>query len=287
MAGKWSNRVHGGYALRKKAIEGRDNEDSVLCCASDGAIGVFDGIGSYAEARMASKIARERCAAVLSEIDTERFAQIDQAMDKVSKAILAAQEGITDLQRMYPQAGDGGTTASIVKLWQNPETKQVFAIFANIGDSRIYYWKNSEKDLYRLTRDDNVLLQWMEYGWVQEEDIEKFTDLIDDYTGTDELPPIASEAWDHRNTICAWLGMPDISFRIGAIEMQIGDVVVATTDGIHDNLTSTEIKKIIAEHSSPRETALRLVDVAAAVAAVSDSPRAKPDDMAVAVLELE
>ncbi|HKD76851.1 MAG TPA: PP2C family protein-serine/threonine phosphatase [Ktedonobacterales bacterium] len=284
MSGLWRERVRGGSATRKKTTVTRPNEDAVLCRAADGLIGVFDGIGMYAEARLASRIARERCAPLLAAIDREKYASTDDALMAVSRAILAAQEGVTALQQQFPYAGEGGTTATVAKLWQASPDALVTALYANIGDSRLYQWYADKKQLERLTTDDSRLRQLREWGEISDSEEDSYTEMMDSFTGGEDLPPLALEAWMERNMICAWLGMPDISFTLGATAMQPGDKLVATSDGIHDNLTLGEIERIISRNIDPREIAINLIDVAQAIADIDESPRAKPDDMAVAVL---
>lgn len=287
MAGLWRERVRGGSATRKKSTVTRPNEDAVLCRVADGVIGVFDGIGMYAQARMASQIARERCGPLMSAIDRAHYTEVDQALAALGEAIYAAQAGVNDLQRQFPNAGEGGTTATIAKLWQAEPGTPVMALYANIGDSRLYRWRATTKELERLTSDDSMLRQWRELQWITSDEEALFTELMDAYTGNEDLPPAAFEAWDMRNTICAWLGMPDINFTLKAIELHPGDRLIATSDGIHDNLTHDEMTRIASRKAEPRDIALNLVDVAEAIAAVDESPRAKPDDMAVAILTLD
>jgi serine/threonine protein phosphatase PrpC len=287
MAGKWRERVRGGAATRKKPTVARPNEDAVLCRVIDGIIGVFDGIGMYSEARQASQIARQACTPPLRQIDRERFVALDDALMAVGKALLAAQTEVLELQRQFPYAGEGGTTATIAKLWQPTPESPVTALFANIGDSRLYQWHAAEQRLERLTNDDNILNQWRDIGWIDEDTALHLTELMDDFTGVEPLPPAAQEAWDQRNTICAWLGMPDISFTFGATQLTTGDRLIATSDGIHDNLTTDELARIVSADRPPREIALHLIDVADAVAMTDQSPRAKPDDMSAAVMVLD
>jgi len=287
MAGLWRDRVRGGSATRKKPIIARPNEDSVLCRAADGLIGVFDGIGMYAQARMASTIARQRCTPLLRSVEGTKYKTLDESVMAVSQALLAAQDGVRELQKQFPQAGDGGTTAALAKLWQGEDQPQPIAIYVNIGDSRLYHWHHSDNELERLTTDDNIIRQWREYGFIDADTADAFSDLIDEYTGSELLPLEVQNAWEQRNTICAWLGMPDISFTLGTTALDLGDRIIAMSDGIHDNLTTDEITRIVRRKAEPREIAINLVDVAAAVAAVDISPRAKPDDMAVAVLILD
>ncbi|MBA3824950.1 MAG: SpoIIE family protein phosphatase [Ktedonobacterales bacterium] len=288
MSGLWRERLRGGAATRKKPIPGRANEDAALCRVVDGVVGVFDGIGMYAEARLASQIARQHCTPLLRGIDRQQFTTPDEALGAVGKALLAAQDGVMELQRQFPEAGDGGTTATIAKLWQPTPDAPLTALYVNIGDSRLYHWNAKEKRLTRLTDDDNILRNWRELGWIDGGIVDAITTLLDNFTGDVVLPPAAREAWDNRNTICAWLGMPDITYSGGVIELAPGDRLVATTDGIHDNLTWDEMERIISRpKADPRELALNLVDVAEAIAHEDESPRAKPDDMTAAVLIID
>jgi serine/threonine protein phosphatase PrpC len=288
MAGLWRERIRGGAATRKKPIVGRTNEDAVLCRVVDGVFGVFDGIGAYAEARLASQIARQLCTAPLRSIDRQRLTNVDDALVAMGKAVLAAQEGVVELQQQYPDAGDGGTTATIAKIWQPDPKAPITALFANIGDSRLYQWHAKGKVLERLTNDDNVLRNWQELGWIDTETVNTITDMIDNYDGETLLPPAAREAWEQRNTICAWLGMPDIVFTFGAVTLLPGDRLIATSDGVHDNLTTERIREIVSRpHVEPREIAINLVDVAEATAAADTSPRAKPDDISAVVVIID
>lgn len=287
MAGVWRGRARGGAATRKKPISGRANEDTVLCRAVDGVIGVFDGIGAYSEARLASQIARQRCTPLLRAIDRARYATVDDALMAMGRAVLAAQDGVIDLQQRFPQAGDGGTTATIAKLWQAAPNAPVQALYVNIGDSRLYHWHVRTRRLERLTSDDNVVRQWRELGWIDDATVDALATLMDAYTGTFPLPPAAREAWEQRNTICAWLGMPEISFMTGVSLMLPGDRLIATSDGIHDNLTNDELAGIVRQGNDPRAIALHLIDVADAIAMTDNSARSKPDDMSAAVLILD
>lgn len=288
MAGLWRGRVRAGAATRKKPTVARPNEDAVLCRVLDGIIGVFDGIGMYSEARQASLIARQLCTPPLRAIDRERYTTLDDALVAVGKALLAAQEGVVELQRQHPFAGEGGTTATLAKIWQPTADSPVMGLFANIGDSRLYHWHAAEGTLERLTNDDNILHQWHEIGWINDDMVQNITNQIDDFTGEEPLSPAALEAWDQRNTICAWLGMPDISFSSGAARLEPGDRLIATSDGIHDNLTTDELARIVSDtKKEPREIALHLIDVADAIAMTDSSPRSKPDDMSAAVLILD
>lgn len=287
MVGFWRERVRGGTATRKKPYPDRANEDAVLCRTTDGLIGVFDGIGAYSHARLASQIARQASTPLLRAIDRAHYAELDDALMAVGRAVLAAQEGVELLQRQFPYAGDGGTTATLAKLWQpNPESP-ISALFANIGDSRLYHWRAQDGRLERLTSDDNVVRQWHDLGYIDDEKVDTLSEILDAYDGQIPLDPVAREAWENRNTVSAWLGMPDIVFSLGATVVHPGDRLVATSDGIHDNLTHDDLARIIPLAESPRGVALHLLEVAAAVAEVDQSVRAKPDDISVAVLFIE
>ncbi len=288
MAGAWRGRVRGGTATRKKPIPERANEDAVLCRQVDAAIGVFDGIGAYTHARLASQIARQASAPQLSAIDRAHYTELNDALMAVGRALLAAQDGVLSLQRQFPNAGDGGTTATLAKLWHPPvPDAPVHVLFANVGDSRLYHWHAADNRLERLTSDDNIVRQWRDLGWIDDQLLESLADQIDAFDGTQALTAIAREAWEQRNTVSAWLGMEDIEFSLGSATVHPGDRIVAMSDGIHDNLTLAELTRIIPQGETPRDVAVHLLDVAHAVAAVDQSVRAKPDDMTVAVLFLD
>lgn len=286
MTTQWKTRVQGGKCSHKKPIAGRDNEDAAICRLTEGVIGVFDGIGSYAEARSASVIARQICSDQLAKIDRQQYPQLDDALVAVGQALLDAQRGVLELQQQHPDAGEGGTTATIAKLWQLSPATTAMALYANIGDSRLYHWHAKDRRLERLTQDDNMLREWREHGWLTEADVRLITDQIDTFTGVESLSAPAIEAWESRNTICAWLGMPDITFAFGAVEVYPGDRLIATSDGIHDNLTTTQMEQIISRRDIPvTEIARNLVEMAEAVAQ-QDTVRSKPDDVSAVAIEM-
>jgi len=148
----------------------------------------------------------------LRAIDRAKYTALDDALMAVSRAILAAQDGVADLQRQFPYAGDGGTTATIAKLWQATPDTPVMALFANIGDSRLYQWHAHEKRLERLTSDDSRLRQMHVWGEITDDDLAEYTELLDAFTGEEEI------ARKIRRAACAaWLRNVDGASLLAAL----------------------------------------------------------------------
>ena len=89
-----------------------------------------------------------------------------------------------------------------------------------------------------------------------------------------------SQAFLYRNIVGACLdGGYDNYINVDTRDVEPGDIILATTDGIHDNLTRREI----AEWTTVKD----LLAAALARSRDTDHPRAKPDDMTAVMLHVQ
>lgn len=118
----------------------------------------------------------------------------------------------------------------------------------------------------------------------------------------DDIPkPGQEEAYyKNRNAITNCLGS-EIKKDVGRFNnttncsgfaAEVGDIIILTTDGIHDNLTRPQIEEIISRaverRASSRQIVRDLILHARAVAEAGkeENPRAKQDDMTAVVIAL-
>lgn len=88
------------------------------------------------------------------------------------------------------------------------------------------------------------------------------------------------------------LGAPDSdpkSFQFGVKEVRKGDLVLLTSDGVHDNLTHEEIEALLEKAKSPEEAAAFIKEAALKRSREdkNKSIRAKPDDVSVVAVEVK
>ncbi|MGH8651205.1 MAG: protein phosphatase 2C domain-containing protein [Burkholderiales bacterium] len=179
------------------------------------------------------------------------------------------------------------TTASVVKLWQG-ENGDKQAIIANAGDSRVYVYKNKEDKLEIITIDDNFLYEVVDGHKAREiqkalGNGAKIKDVLAEETVVlKESNPLHKKLWtfhhgtiwnekDYRfwqngevevplKNISSFAMTRQIPFvgtepTIKQIKIASGDRIVMTTDGVHDNLRTSEIEEIIRNNPDPIEAA--------------------------------
>lgn len=252
------------------------NEDAIFMRKQREAFGVLDGMGGHFGGDVASGEARDYIAQALENLP-ERLS-LEQTQAVLTEIIMKANERLLQLAKQNPALRNMGTTASVVKIWegQNGERK---AVIANVGDSRVYIFRNGK--LEQVTLDDNLANATAENEQQARIIQERLNNVIDPST----LSPKERDYYDNRNIITQALGMDRIRPHIYVIDIKDGDKIIVTSDGIHDNLTDEEIKQILDTSKNNQEAVDRLINGARNRSRDSQHPRAKPDDMSVIVVE--
>lgn len=188
-----------------------DNEDAVLADERLGIAIVADGMGGHRSGREASRIA---CNTVLAGIG-ERSARaggraVRRAVEAANTAILAAAERNPALRGM-------GTTLALIRFGND------HAVLAHIGDSRIYRLRDGKLSL--LTRDDSLLSAQVDQGLIS----------------------AAQSASSHnRHLITAALGVGQSpAAHFGAEKIEVGDIFLVCSDGLHDMVGDDDIELIL------------------------------------------
>lgn len=270
------------------------NEDSLIADRRRGLAAVFDGVGGSINGDVASQLAAE---AIKQAWKTRIKAQLKDAIitfgpyqdfdihTTLEQIISDAHEAIRadGAKRNGEQADKWGwideqaTTVALVALTQEPDGDYVL-YHAHVGDSRVYCYRNN-KHLLRLTNDDSVINQLLAGQQINQEQAWH----IDQAVKTEELTGLELACFQQRNGITQALGDSQSPVvHVDQFVLDPGDRILLCTDGIHDNLTDTEITAILRKHT--RGTARKLVERAQQRSREEKTLRAKADDMSAVVI---
>lgn len=154
---------------------------------------------------------------------------------------------------------------------------------AHVGDSRVYLLREGQP-LQRLTRDDGYFTLKIEDSTINEEDALR----IDQATDADQLNDNEREIFHKRNGITQSLGHreykknPTPIIHTAQTTVMPGDRILLCSDGIHDNLTDSEIEAILRQ--AARTTVARHLVQSAIDRSHEECLRAKKDDMSAIVI---
>ena len=205
----------------------QQNEDSFL--AEETLFVVADGMGGHNAGEVASALAVTtlKAGARLGIDDAEVFRELVQ---QANSAIYTASLDDSTQSGM-------GTTVTALSIVEGEEPR---VLVANVGDSRAYLWRSGA--LSRLSVD---------HSYVQE--------LVNEGI----ITPEAARVHPRRNIVTRALGI-DRSVMVDVFThfVRTGDRIVLCSDGLVDEVSDTEIAKVLGQHSDPQETAEALVMVA-------------------------
>ncbi len=249
------------------------NEDAVL--ELDDAFAVFDGVGGQKGGNEASRLARQAVKEGLATIAPGLSAE--ETVDALKKVLEEANRRV--LEEATGELKGMAATVSLVKLAEGNR-----AAVANLGDSRVYVLRGGEGRLEQITLDDNQAFLAAESEDAARTLQSKFNNLTD----PSKLSEAELAAFRNRNVILQALGGSTIRPRTYIIDLQPGDKLLLSSDGIHDNLTDLEIEKILTEGASPETLARVLSSAAQEVARVGKEKnvRSKMDDISALVVEV-
>lgn len=274
-------RIASGVASEKKESHTK-NQDTVLNDATNNFYGVFDGMGGHAGGDEASQLAQLMAHEYLK---AHREAGEEFTLETLGDALATSHKAIKKKNNQNNSSGRTamGTTGSLVAIIEHEG--QLGALIANTGDSRVYH-QPANKPLKALTLDDNIL---------SSESPEKrrlVQNFLSNYQGgtiPSELKDSVGKLRGQQHIITRALGLDQpFSVILRGEELAQGDILAITSDGIHDNLTDTEINQIIGESRDKTENEIaRLLITAATKVAESGTPRAKKDDMSAVIIKVK
>ena len=235
------------------------NEDTTLVNESLDLYAIFDGAGGHEGGADASKkSARE----IRNAYQIDRNADMATSLAEASKSIKR-----------------GHATAAVVKVVEGSQTSESCKIqFATVGDSRVYII-NKDGSLRGVTTDNISAYSSQEDRTAAHLKQARFSSFRD----YDDMTEDEWIQFNRRNIIYASMGGDDPNAVVYEEIIHDGDLVLITSDGVHDNLTDAEILELVNSGLSAQE-------IASSIAQKSKSRskeghiRSKPDDTSVLAL---
>lgn len=224
-----------GISHAKLGEDISNNQDRILVVHNTvGA--VFDGVASSDKGDVAATLAAE----FVQKAFVEDFivSSVKEAEILMEELLRNTSTYINDERKKM--SSDMSTTASVVYIYK--EDNRVFAITGNVGDSRIYLLREGE--LGQVTLDDGLVRKTLGSGGDAYSMQEKLNNLKN-FKGNSTNDMYEKVFFSSRNEIFQSIGNKSIEPRIFSFELQKGDKVLITSDGIPDNLTSTDIERIL------------------------------------------
>jgi len=200
---------------------------------------VCDGMGGHAAGEVASQIAVETILAVYyGDTGENRPQALEQAFERANAQIYARGQGSM------------GTTGVAALLHHDA------LHIANVGDSRAYLVRDGE--IRQISRDHSFVGDQVAAGLITADQA--------------RLSP-------HRNVITRALGyQPEVSVDLFRLPLQIGDIIVLSSDGMHGLVLDEEIRETVTS-MPPDQAVQRLIDLA--------NSRGGTDNITVVVTQVE
>ncbi len=239
----------------------KENQDAFFTDKKNKSAGVFDGLGGLVHGKEVATSAAEFC-------------KIGISQNGVEKSLKSCHQFLKEKSKKE-YGKDIATTGTIIQIYS--KQSPAYVVWGNVGDSRIYYY--SELKFSQETTDDSLVTQAENRGWLDASKAEK----INQATDLKGLNKVEKNLFNGRQMITQALGIGEMKPKIGKFKARKGDLIILTSDGVHDNLTNTQIEKILKE--KPADPAKKLVE-GSVVISEGRTIRAKADDMTAVVVEL-
>jgi protein phosphatase len=247
-----------GFSLGKGPV----NEDAYFLDPARLVFGVFDGLGATSQAALAARLAAGAIQAAYAtggpadDLRAEREF-LTLAVDGAGALIASTLQ-------------DGLTTASVVKVCEDEgDDGRAVALVCNIGDSRVYRYTRGR--LVQCTLDDSMFGVRWEVQLALSEAVVPSGLLERRY-------------FDLRHVLDRCLGHQGDTAHLWQTGATDGDLLVAMTDGVTDNLTFSEVGRVLHDgRGHPELAARRLVGAAHRRSRQTEHARAKVDDITAVV----
>jgi len=225
------------FALTDPGRVRQSNQDSFRIAGDLGLYMLADGMGGARGGARASTLAVETVQAALARSPHRDAAALLGAVEEANERVLTEASGDPNLEGM-------GTTI-VAAL----ETKKNDIAIASVGDSRAYVLHGGE--LRAVTQDQT---------WVQE---------VGRGLGLDEAS-LRTHPMRHVLTMAVGVGSA-VRILYYAVELEPGDLLLLTTDGLHGVVSESQIRAILTQPGISLETRCERLMLAAHEAGSPDN----------------
>lgn len=284
--------------LSIKSDKHPQNEDAIVADKEQRIFAVFDGMGGHRAGEIASQMAHDYITANSYKIKTGT--SVEEAKETFENMMKSVDREIHEAE--LEKNNDMGTTASVLKIHTDDKGKN-WGLISNAGDSRIYKI-NKERKIEQITVDDDAIqieILRLQKSLMEEkgislkktfkDEIERYKKIIEKLNkvrNRKELTELESLCFNIRNQITNYLGKNSILINVSYFPIEKEDRFLITSDGIHDNLTTEEIEKVIQQTDNLEDVVLKLTQDAyeRSQEDKKEAIRAKPDDMSAVVIAI-
>lgn len=218
--------LHTGHATNVGQIRS-NNEDSFLVVPEHELYGVADGMGGHQGGEVASALAVR----LAEEHATE------PVLETLEDAVRLANRTIFEQAGSDPELHGMGTTFVAVQLVDTPEEDVPVVGWVNVGDSRLYLFRDDE--MVQLSHDHS---------------------LVEDLVRDGRISAEEAEVHPQRNILTRALGIDiDVKVDSGTVLPFTGDRFLMCSDGLSNEVTSDQMAAVLRRLADPDEAAAELV----------------------------
>jgi len=218
-----------------KGLKRLSNEDCVGQLSRDGVVVLADGMGGHKAGEVASAIAVDTLMHAFSSISKEIPSKLKLTSEEIASAIkqdctmaiIECNQLICQTAASKPNYNGMGTTVVTSLFFDNK------IIYSHVGDSRIYRYR--ENILQQLTIDHTLLQELIDHGFYTEEEAKNSL---------------------NKNLVTKALGIEsEVEPSTDQADVEIGDVYLCCSDGLHDMISDTEIGSTLYDNADDLEAA--------------------------------
>ena len=211
---------------------------------------VADGMGGAAAGEMASRAGLRALYREVQDLSRDlRQADGELLQEMLIDSVGSANSRIYEMAQRNPEYAGMGTTLTVVLELAG------HAVIGQVGDSRAYLLRDD--GIRQLTRDQSLVAHRVSLGEITEEE---------------------ARTHPERNILLQALGVrPTVEVVLRSLVVRPGDVLLLCSDGLHSQMSSEEIFRVVTESASPEAACMDLVDLANA--------RGGPDNITAVLIQ--